>query len=208
MIRLILADDHPVVRAGLRALFSAEPDFTVVAETATAEEAVELAGRDLADLVLMDLQFPGELQGAEATRRVRARPGAPRVLVLTNYDTDADILGAIEAGASGFLLKDAPPTELVAAVRAAAAGESALAPAVASRLDTRTRVPETRLTLRETEVLALVAAGKSNREIGAELFLSEATVKSHLVHIFTKLGVNSRTSAVAAARAAGTIRNS
>ncbi|GAB3129989.1 response regulator transcription factor [Glaciibacter psychrotolerans] len=207
MIRLLLADDHPVVRAGLRALFSAEPDFSVVAEATTAEEAVELAAQGVADVVLMDLQFPGELQGAAATRQVRSRSNAPHVLVLTNYDTDADILGAIEAGASGFLLKDAPPIELVAAVRAAAAGESALAPAVASRLVTRTRVPETRLTLRETEVLALVAAGRSNREIGADLFLSEATVKSHLVHIFTKLGVNSRTSAVAAARAAGTIRS-
>ena len=213
MIRLLLADDHPVVRAGLRALFSAEADMEVTAETGTAEDAVALAAAGGVDVVLMDLQFTGTqsdgtLQGAEATRRVRSRPGAPRVLVLTNYDTDADILGAIEAGASGYLLKDAPPAELVAAVRAAAAGESALAPAIASRLDTRTRVPETRLSLREAEVLSLVAAGRSNRQIGQDLFLSEATVKSHLVHIFTKLGVGSRTSAVAAARAAGTIRSS
>lgn len=219
MIRLLLADDHPVVRAGLRALFSAEADMEVTAETGTAESAVALAAAGGIDVVLMDLQFTGTpssgvqgaggaLQGAEATRRVRARPGAPRVLVLTNYDTDADILGAIEAGASGYLLKDAPPAELVAAVRAAAAGESALAPAIASRLDTRTRVPETRLSPREAEVLSLVAAGRSNRQIGQDLFLSEATVKSHLVHIFTKLGVGSRTSAVAAARAAGTIRSS
>ena len=223
MIRLLLADDHPVVRAGLRALFSAEADMEVVAEAGTAEDAAGLAAAGGIDVVLMDLQFTGgqsggtqssgtlsggTLQGAEATRRVRSRPGAPRVLVLTNYDTDADILGAIEAGASGYLLKDAPPAELVAAVRAAAAGESALAPAIASRLDTRTRVPETRLSLREAEVLTLVAAGRSNRQIGQDLFLSEATVKSHLVHIFTKLGVGSRTSAVAAARAAGTIRSS
>ena len=213
MIRLLLADDHPVVRAGLRALFSAEADMAVTAETGTAEDAVALAAAGGIDVVLMDLQFTGApsggaLQGAEATRRVRSRPGAPRVLVLTNYDTDADILGAIESGASGYLLKDAPPAELVAAVRAAAAGESALAPAIASRLDTRTRVPETRLSLREAEVLSLVAAGRSNRQIGQDLFLSEATVKSHLVHIFTKLGVGSRTSAVAAARAAGTIRSS
>ncbi|TFB53654.1 response regulator [Cryobacterium tagatosivorans] len=208
MIRLLLADDHPVVRAGLRALFSAEADMEVTAEAGTAEEAVALAAAGEVDLVLMDLQFTGELQGAEATRAVRSRPGAPRVLVLTNYDTDADILGAIEAGASGYLLKDAPPVELVAAVRAAAAGESALAPAVASRLDTCTQVPETRLSLREAEVLTLVAAGRSNRQIGQDLFLSEATVKSHLAHIFAKLGVGSRTSAVAAARAAGTIRSS
>lgn len=208
MIRLLLADDHPVVRAGLRALFSAEADMDVVAEAGSAEDAVAVAAAGGVDVVLMDLQFTGALQGAEATRAVRSRPGAPRVLVLTNYDTDADILGAIEAGASGYLLKDAPPVELIAAVRAAAAGESALAPAVASRLDTRARVPETRLSLREAEVLTLVAAGRSNRQIGQDLFLSEATVKSHLAHIFAKLGVGSRTSAVAAARAAGTIRNS
>jgi len=208
VIRLLLADDHPVVRAGLRALFSAEADMDVVAEAGSAEDAVAVAAAGGVDVVLMDLQFTGALQGAEATRAVRSRPGAPRVLVLTNYDTDADILGAIEAGASGYLLKDAPPVELIAAVRAAAAGESALAPAVASRLDTRARVPETRLSLREAEVLTLVAAGRSNRQIGQDLFLSEATVKSHLAHIFAKLGVGSRTSAVAAARAAGTIRNS
>ncbi|TFD77939.1 response regulator transcription factor [Cryobacterium sp. Sr8] len=208
MIRLLLADDHPVVRAGLRALFSAEADMDVAAEAGSAEDAVAVAAAGGVDVVLMDLQFTGALQGAEATRAVRSRPGAPRVLVLTNYDTDADILGAIEAGASGYLLKDAPPAELIAAVRAAAAGESALAPAVASRLDTRARVPETRLSLREAEVLTLVAAGRSNRQIGQDLFLSEATVKSHLAHIFAKLGVGSRTSAVAAARAAGTIRNS
>jgi DNA-binding NarL/FixJ family response regulator len=128
------------------------------------------------------------------------------VLVLTNYDTDADILGAIEAGASGYLLKDAPPGELVAAIRAAAAGESALAPAVASRLDASQRSPDQRLTVRESEVLALVAGGSTNREIGQALFLSEATVKSHLVHIFTKLGVGSRTAAVAKARELGAIR--
>ena len=207
MIRLLLADDHPVVRAGLRALFSAEADMDVVAEASTAEEAGELAAQVPIDVVLMDLQFGGTLQGAEATRGVRALPAPPHVLVLTNYDTDADILGAVEAGASGYLLKDAPPAELIAAVRAAAAGESALAPAIASRLDPQTREPDLQLTLREIEVLNLVAAGMSNRQIGQELFLSEATVKSHLVHIFTKLGVSSRTAAVAQARALGTIRN-
>ncbi|WP_022883934.1 response regulator [Glaciibacter superstes] len=206
MIRILLADDHPVVRAGLRALFSAENDMEIVAEASTAEEAISLASAGGIDLVLMDLQFGGGMQGSEATRRVRLRPDAPRVLVLTNYDTDADILGAVEAGAAGYLLKDAPPRELIQAVRAAAAGESALAPAVASRIDTRTRAPETQLTLREAEVLSLVAAGHSNRKIGHELFLSEATVKSHLVHIFTKLGVSSRTSAVARARELGVIR--
>jgi DNA-binding NarL/FixJ family response regulator len=206
VIRLVLSDDHPVVRAGMRALLEAEPDLTVVAEASSAEEAVTLAATPGVDLVLMDLQFPGRLQGVDATRRIRSTPGSPRVLVLTNYDTDADILGAIEAGASGYLLKDAPPGELVAAIRAAAAGESALAPAVASRLDASQRSPDQRLTVRESEVLALVAAGSTNREIGQALFLSEATVKSHLVHIFTKLGVGSRTAAVAKARELGAIR--
>jgi DNA-binding NarL/FixJ family response regulator len=188
------------VRAGMRALLEAEPDLTVVGEASSAEEAVTLATTPGVDLVLMDLQFPGRLQGVDATRRIRSTPGAPRVLVLTNYDTDADILGAIEAGASGYLLKDAPPGELIAAIRAAAAGASALAPAVASRLDASQRSPDQRLTVRESEVLALVAAGSTNREIGQALFLSEATVKSHLVHIFTKLGVGSRTAAAAWAR--------
>jgi DNA-binding NarL/FixJ family response regulator len=206
MIRLVLSDDHPVVRAGMRALLEAEPDLTVVGEASSAEEAVTLATTPGVDLVLMDLQFPGRLQGVDATRRIRSTPGAPRVLVLTNYDTDADILGAIEAGASGYLLKDAPPGELIAAIRAAAAGASALAPAVASRLDASQRSPDQRLTVRESEVLALVAAGRTNREIGQALFLSEATVKSHLVHIFTKLGVGSRTAAVAKARELGAIR--
>ncbi|MFK4729213.1 response regulator transcription factor [Agromyces mediolanus] len=205
MIRLMLADDHPVVRAGIRAMLEADPELGVVAEAGTAAEAVRLAEAGGVDLVLMDLQFPGELQGAEATRRIRALPDAPRVLVLTNYDTDADILGAIEAGASGYLLKDAPPEELLAAVRLAAAGEAALAPAVSSRL-AAAEGAEQRLTAREAEVLTLVAEGRSNRDIGRALFLSEATVKSHLVHIFTKLGVGSRTAAVARARELGAIR--
>jgi DNA-binding NarL/FixJ family response regulator len=205
MIRLLLADDHPVVRTGLRALLDAEPGLLVVAEAGTADEAIALATTEDVDLVLMDLQFPGRVQGAEATRRIRASVGAPRVLVLTNYDTDADILGAIEAGASGYLLKDAPPEELIAAVRAAAAGEAALAPAVSNRLR-EARQADQRLTAREAEVLTLVADGRSNRDIGRELFLSEATVKSHLVHIFAKLGVGSRTAAVARARELGRIR--
>ncbi|MFF2495857.1 response regulator [Agromyces sp. NPDC058064] len=205
MIRLLLADDHPVVRAGIRAMLESEADLEVVGEAATAEDAVRLAQGDAVDLVLMDLQFPGTVQGAEATRRIRAVPGAPRVLVLTNYDTDADILGAIEAGASGYLLKDAPPDTLLAAVRAAAVGEQALAPGLSSRLDASQSSGE-RLTVRESEVLSLVAEGRTNREIGKTLFLSEATVKSHLVHIFTKLGVGSRTAAVARARELGAIR--
>lgn len=205
MIRLLLSDDHPVVRAGIRAMLESEPDLLVVAEATTAEDAVGSAATFEIDVVLMDLQYPGAMQGAEATRRIRSRPDAPRVLVLTNYDTDADILGAIEAGASGYLLKDAPPGELIAAVHAAAVGDAALAPAVSSRLDA-SRSSDERLTVREAEVLALVAEGRTNREVGRVLFLSEATVKSHLVHIFTKLDVGSRTAAVARARELGAIR--
>lgn len=212
MIRMLLADDHPVVRAGLRALFSSEDDILVLAEAATAERAVELCAQQEFDIVLMDLQFgssgtAGSMQGADATRQIRTAAGAPRVLVLTNYDTDADILGAVEAGASGYLLKDAPPAELIAAVRAAAAGESAISPAIELLMQSRADAVGTPLTLREAEVLGLVAEGQSNRDIGRQLFLSEATVKSHLVHIFTKLGVSSRTAAVAAAQASGLIRS-
>lgn len=209
MIRLIIADDHPIVRAGLKALFESEDDVEVVAEAATADEAVTAAERERPDLVLMDLQFgntAGTPTGADATRRIRALEGAPYVLVLTNYDSDADILSAVEAGASGYLLKDAPPHELVAAVRAAAAGESALAPVIASRLLDRMRTPHVRLSSREMEVLQQVAAGKSNSQIAGELFISETTVKSHLAHIFTKLNVTSRTAAISAARTRGMLR--
>lgn len=205
MIRLLIADDHPVVRAGLRALFATEPDLEVVADAATGDEAVERS-RTGVDIVLMDLQFGAGIQGAEATRRIRAVDGAPHVLVLTNYDTDADILGAVEAGASGYLLKDAPPAELIAAVRAAARGESALAPRVAGRLEARQNASGDTLSSREAEVLGLVADGFSNRDVARALFLSEATVKSHLVHIFAKLQVSSRTAAVASARDRGYIR--
>lgn len=207
-IRLLLADDHPVVRAGLRAVLDTEPDFEVVAEAATAERAVELAGSAGVDVVLMDLQFGpgGGMHGSAATALITARSPSPRVLVLTTYDTDADILAAVEAGASGYLLKDAPPEELAAAVRTAAAGQSALAPAVALRLMDRMRTPAEALTKRELEVLQLVADGLSNQQISKQLFLSQATVKSHLVHIYAKLGVDSRTSAVATAATRRLIR--
>lgn len=206
MIRVVIVDDHPVVRAGLRALLANEPGFEVVSDFATAEDAIECMQKVHVDLVLMDLQLGAGVQGAEATRVLRDLSTPPHVLILTNYDTDADILSAVEAGASGYLLKDAPPAELIAAAQAAASGASALSPAVAGRLETRRNSVGGALSAREIEVLGLVAAGKSNRDIGRELFLSEATVKSHLVHIFTKLGVSSRTKAVAAAREAGTIR--
>ncbi|MDF4251944.1 response regulator transcription factor [Streptomyces sp. WMMB303] len=205
-VRLLLADDHPVVRAGLRAVLETEPGLAVVAEAATAEEAVALAGAGGIDVVLMDLQFGAGMTGAEATAAITARPGAPRVLVVTTYGTDADALPAIEAGATGYLLKDAPPDELAEAVRTAAAGRTALAPAVADRLMRRLRAPGTAPTQRETEVLTLVAAGLSNKDIGRRLHLTEGTVKSHLARIYTKLGVDSRTAAVAAAADLGYIR--
>jgi DNA-binding NarL/FixJ family response regulator len=206
VIRIVIADDHPVVRAGLRAVLDVAGDVEVVGEAATPDEAVALAASLDPDLVLMDLQFGQERTGADATRQIRAAEAAPYVLVLTNYDSDGDILGAVEAGASGYLLKDAPPAELLAAVRAAAAGESALAPAVASRLLARMRAPRVSLSAREIEVLRLVADGASNTEVGARLHITDATVKSHLVHVFSKLGVSSRTGAVAAARGLGILR--
>ncbi|WP_067574604.1 LuxR C-terminal-related transcriptional regulator [Nocardia acidivorans] len=212
MIRILLADDHAIVRAGLRALLDsgvAESDsggdIDVVGEVATAEEAVAFCSTTAVDLVLMDLRFGPGKSGADATAALRELPDPPNVLVVTNYDTDADILGAIEAGAVGYILKDTPPSELLAAVRSAAEGESVLSPSVASRLMTRVRKPDTTLSPREIEVLRLVADGHSNREIGRRLFLSETTVKSHLVHIYAKLGVKSRTSAVARARERGAI---
>ncbi|WP_447911537.1 response regulator transcription factor [Microbacterium phyllosphaerae] len=208
MIRLVIADDHPIVRAGLTALFSLERDLEVVAEASTPDEAVTCAERENPDVVLMDLQFGSHspATGVDATRRIRALEAPPYVLVLTNYDSDADILGAVEAGASGYLLKDAPPHELTAAVRAAAAGESALAPVIATRLLDRMRAPRVSLSSREIEVLELVAAGRSNSEVADQLFVSETTVKSHLAHIFSKLDVSSRTAAVSAARRKGILR--
>lgn len=206
MIRLLMADDHPIVRAGLRAVLETEPDFVIIAEATTAEQAIAFSAELEIDVVLMDLQFGPGMHGVDAIAAIAASPGAPHVLVLTTYDTDADILAAIEAGAVGYLLKDAPPDDLCAAVRTAAAGGSALAPAVASRLMDRMRTPGSTLTLREIEVLQLVADGHSNGQISRRLFLSQATVKSHLAHIYTKLGVDSRTSAVAAAAGKGLIR--
>lgn len=183
-----------------------EADLAVIGEAASADEAVQMA-RDLnPELVLMDLQFSTSPGGADATVRIRTRDDAPYVLVLTNYDSDGDILQAVEAGASGYLLKDAPPHELIAAIRAAAAGESALAPSIAGRLLERLRAPRTSLSAREIEVLQLVADGASNSSIATELHISDATVKSHLVHVFSKLGVSSRTAAVSEGRALGILR--
>lgn len=204
MIRVLIADDHPVVRNGLRAVLSLDDAIEIIADVGTVEEALTRAPE--VDVVLMDLQFGEEVRGIEATGAIRALPDAPRVLVLTTYDAEADVLAALSAGASGYLLKDADPETLLNAVRRVADGETALAPAVADRLVKRVQQPATALSERELEVLGLVARGLSNQEIAHELFLSQATVKTHLVHVFTKLGVDSRTAAVAAATERGLLR--
>jgi DNA-binding NarL/FixJ family response regulator len=203
-VRVLIVDDHAIVREGLRAVLDAEPGITVVAECGTGEEAVRLAAGSGPDVVLMDLRLPG-LDGVEATKRIRAA-GAAAVLVLTMYDTDGDILRAVAAGATGYLLKDCSRRELAAAVRAAARGETVLAAPVAAKLANQIRGDAASLTGRETEVLERVARGLSNPEIGRELFISEATVKSHVMRIFAKLGVKDRTAAVTAALARGIIR--
>lgn len=204
-VRVLVVDDHPLMRTALSALFEADPTIEVVAAVGTTSQAVTEASRTGPDVVLMDLQFNRVFEGAEATRQIRALPDPPAVLILTNFDTDADIVAAIEAGAAGYLLKDAAPDDITTAVHAAAAGQTALAPAVATRLFTRMQQPRSSLSVRELEVLDLVAAGYSNTDIARRLHLSETTVKSHLAHIYPKLGVSSRTAAVASAREAGII---
>jgi DNA-binding NarL/FixJ family response regulator len=206
LISLLIVDDHPVVRDGLRGMFESAPGFRVLGEASNGVEAVSLAAELDPDVVLMDLRMPVG-GGVDAIREL-ARTGArAKVLVLTTYDTDSDTLPAIEAGATGYLLKDAPRDELFTAVRAAADGRTVLSPAVASRLVSAVRSPgalgNEPLSAREREVLALVARGTSNREIARELFISEATVKTYLLRCFRKLGVSDRTAAVMTAMERG-----
>lgn len=197
MIRLLIVDDHPVVRDGLSGMFARAEGFAVLGEAADGAEAIRLAEALKPDVILMDLRMPG-MDGLTAITELAKAGSAARVLVLTTYDTDSYVVPAIEAGATGYLLKDAPRDELLRAVRAAADGQSVLSPAVASRLVNRVRRPGTvPLTQREVEVLELVAAGNTNREIAAGLFISEATVKSHLLNLYQKLGVSDRAAAVA-----------
>lgn len=200
MIRIVLVDDHPVVRAGLRALIGGQPDLAVVADVDALARAVAVVTDERPDVVLMDLNL-GERQpgGVEVTAALRALPHPPEVLVLTTYDTEADILRALDAGARGYLLKDAPPAELFSAIRATARGETVLAPSVAATLVRRTAPGAVTVTEREVEVLELLSRGLGNKEIARELFVSEATVKSHLSHVYGKLGVDTRAGAVAAA---------
>ncbi|MGW0310157.1 response regulator [Streptomyces flavidovirens] len=198
-VRILLCDDHVVVRAGLLALLGSEPDIEVVGEAGSGEEAVALAVKLSPDVVLMDLQLGTGIDGVEATRRIA--PTGVHVLVLTTYDTDADITRAIEAGATGYLLKAERPEELFTAIRSAAQGRTTLSPPVASRVMDRMRgAARPALTERETDILGQLAHGLGNREIARALFISEATVKTHLGRIYAKLGVDTRSGAVAVAK--------
>jgi DNA-binding NarL/FixJ family response regulator len=198
-IRLVIVDDHPVVRDGLRGMLENQPDFEVVGEASNGEEAVQMASSFNPEVMLMDLRMP-VMDGVTALREIKVSNPTVQVLVLTTYDSDADILPAIEAGAMGYLLKDTSREDLYSAIRATARGESVLSPGVAARLIGQMRAPaEEKLSSREVEVLQLVADGASNREIANRLHISQATVKSHLIHVFDKLGVSDRTAAVTVA---------
>ncbi|GAA2663846.1 response regulator transcription factor [Nonomuraea recticatena] len=197
-IRLLIADDHPIVRDGIRGMFTGDPRFEVLGEAGDGAQAVELARTLEPDVILMDLRMP-RMDGVSAIKELVRLGIAARVLVLTTYDTDSDVLPAIEAGATGYLLKDALREELMRAVEAAARGEAVLSPSVATRLLSQVRTPADPLSAREREILELIAQGATNREAAARLFISEATVKTHVLHIYTKLGVNDRAAAVAVA---------
>lgn len=203
-IRVLIVDDHPVVRDGLRGMLASADDLDVVGEAGDGDTAVLEAQRLAPDVVLMDLRMP-RVDGVDATGRLAAETPDARVLVLTTYDTDADIRRALEAGAAGYLLKDAPRDELLRAIRTVAAGRVALAPSVAGRVVEQMRGESGRLSEREVEVLELVAAGRTNRAIAGDLGITEATVKTHLVHIYRKLDVTDRTAAVTTALDRGDI---
>lgn len=204
-VRVIVVEDHPVTRVGIVALLGQDDRITVVGEAADGEGGLEVAAREDPDVVVTDLRLGDGLDGVGLTRALRSGRGAPEVLVLTTYDTDRDIVRAVEAGASGYLLKDAAPADIVGAVVRAAGGETVLAPALAQRVVARMSRPRPELSAREVEIVAAVARGLGNREIARTLVISEATVKTHLVHVFTKLDVDSRTAAVARAREEGLI---
>jgi DNA-binding NarL/FixJ family response regulator len=197
-IRLLIADDHPIVRDGIRGMFAGDAGFEVLGEAGDGAQAVELARALNPDVILMDLRMP-RMDGVTAIKELAKLGIAARVLVLTTYDTDKDVLPAIEAGATGYLLKDTDRDELIRAVRTAARGEAVLSPSVATRLLGQVRTPADPLSARELEILNLIAHGTTNREAAARLFISEATVKSHVLHIYAKLGVNDRAAAVAVA---------
>lgn len=202
---VLLVDDHPVVRSGLRAVLDSADGVSVVGEAATGEEAIALAAHLRPDVVLCDLRLGEGIDGIRATSEIRALDQSPAVLILTTFDRDAEILGAIEAGAAGYLLKDIDPESIIDGIRRAASGDMVLAPDLASRVLRGIRSPLPKLTDREIEVLILVAKGSANKEIARALFVTEATVKTHLVHIFTKLGVDSRSRAIHVAQERGLI---
>lgn len=204
-ITVMLVDDHPIVRTGLRALFENQSDVEIVGEAASGEEAVTLAGHLHPDVVLCDLRLGAGMDGVQTTRALREQEPAPAVIILTTFDRDAEILAAIEAGAAGYLLKDVSPATILHSLKEAAAGRIVLAPEMASRVVHSMRAPRVRLTDRELDVLRLLDTGASNREIARTLFVTEATVKTHLVHLFSKLGVESRAKAVTLARETGLI---
>ncbi|MCI9887499.1 response regulator transcription factor [Micrococcales bacterium 31B] len=202
-LTVLMIDDHPVVRRGLRAVLETHDGIRVVGEAATGEEGILLARATRPDVVLCDLRLGDGIDGVETTAHLRAAEPAPAVLILTTYGRDAEILAAIEAGAAGYLMKDLDPEAIVDALRSAARGQLVLAPDLATRVVSGMRNPRPRLTERERDVLGQLATGASNREMAQSLFVSEATIKSHLVHIFAKLGVDNRARAVHAAREAG-----
>lgn len=203
VLRVMLVDDHPIVRAGMRSLFPAGGDVDVVGEASTGEEAIALARHLHPDVVLCDLRLGEGIDGVETTRQLRGLDTPPAVVILTTFDRDAEILGAVEAGAAGYLLKDTPASQITDAIRDAAAGRVVLSPELTARMVQVMRTPRVKLTERELEVLRLLESGASNREIAKTLFVTEATVKTHLVHVFDKLGVDSRSRAVATARETG-----
>jgi len=214
VVRVLIVDDQALVRRGFRMILDAEPDLTVVGEASTGLEAVEEAARTSPDIVLMDIRMSG-LDGIEATRRITAGGPVPRVVVLTTFDLDEHVLGSIRAGASGFLLKDVPPEELVRAIKVVAQGDALLAPSVTRRVLAQVAATPSlngqgaeaidSLTDRETEVLRLLARGLSNAEIAASLFLGETTVKTHVGRVLAKLGVRDRVQAVVAAYESGLV---
>lgn len=204
-ITVLLVDDHPVVRSGLRAVLETGGALRVVGEAATGEEAITLASHLHPDVVLCDLRLGDGIDGIQTTAALRALTPSPVVLILTTFDRDAEIIGAIEAGAAGYLLKEVAPEEIIDGIQRAAAGETILAPELAARVLKGMRNPIPKLTDREIEVLKMLATGVTNKEISRDLFVTEATVKSHLVHIFTKLGVDSRSRAIHVAQETGLI---
>ncbi|SMQ73928.1 two component transcriptional regulator, LuxR family [Plantibacter sp. VKM Ac-1784] len=206
MLRLVLVDDHAVVRAGLRLILQTQPDLEIVGEASSGENAVPLVAEVQPDLVVVDLAMGDGIGGIETTRRLRALSPAPQVLIFTTYDTDADIVRAVDAGAVGYVLKTSSPEEIFRAVRTAAMGQSALSTQVASRLMHHLQHRQEALTPREAEILELLTDGLGNRELARRLFISETTVKTHLAHIYTKLGVDGRGAAIAAARQRGIVR--